>query len=54
MNFSGNVDNGSRNRKLHFGDVQDSGGTLTFDLKKNKMIDLLYRSMQAPEISLSI
>lgn len=32
--FLGNVDNGSRNGKLHFADAQDSEGTLAFDLPK--------------------
>lgn len=32
MKFSGDVDNGPRKRGLHFGDVPDSIGTITFDL----------------------
>lgn len=34
--FSGNVDHGLKNRRLHFGVVLDSRGTLTFDLPKLK------------------
>lgn len=33
MKFAGNVDTGPRKR-LYFGDVQNSEGTLTFDLPK--------------------
>lgn len=34
MTFSGNIDNGPRNRRQNFGDVLVSEGTLTFDLPK--------------------
>lgn len=35
---SGNVDNDPRSRCLHFGDVLDSGGTLTFELPKIRVL----------------
>lgn len=36
--FSGEVDNGPRERLLHFGEVQESTGTLTFDHKATSCV----------------
>lgn len=39
LKFLLNVDNGPRNRRLKFGDLPDSGGTLISDLSKIKSQD---------------
>lgn len=39
--FSGNVDNGPRNRLLNFDDVPDSGGTLTFQNSMHMLHNLV-------------
>lgn len=39
MTFSGNADCGPRKSSLNFSDVQDSGGSLTFEAKG--LVDLL-------------
>lgn len=44
VKFSENVDNGPRKRCLHFGDVLDAGGNLSFDQPKIKGE---YRSQRA-------
>lgn len=36
LQISGNVDNGPSKRWIHFGDVSDSGGTLSFSHPKSK------------------
>lgn len=39
--FSGNVENGPRNRLLYFDDVRDSGGTLNFQNSMHMLHNLV-------------
>lgn len=44
MKFSGNIDIETRNTLLHFGDVPDSGGQLTFESSKDQNQGALFEN----------
>lgn len=51
LQISGNVDNGPSKRWIHFGDVLDSGGTLSFSHPKAKETSIIQQPVTQPFIN---